>query len=216
MTSEFTFTIRHIHNWTSFPLWLSLFILSGAIFCSSPVAYWISTDLEASSFSVISFGLSIFFMEFSRTLKWFAITFSSGPCFVRPWLWGTCTSAGQYSHKTCLSLGWSFWVCKASLASGCWPRCYLGAWAKALLELLAGANWYWRIPSRRGLPDFSAVSGCPGTDLQSRSCGEWKAPKYHHCGWPPWGQSTTGFSFYRNPFESVLVRWIKPELIIQS
>ena len=27
----FTFTTRHIHNWTFFPLWLKLFISSGAI-----------------------------------------------------------------------------------------------------------------------------------------------------------------------------------------
>ena len=31
MASDFIFTSRHIHNWASFPLWPSLFILSGAI-----------------------------------------------------------------------------------------------------------------------------------------------------------------------------------------
>ena len=42
--SDFTFTTRHIHNWTLFPLWLSLFIPSGDIsplFSSSIlVTYW--------------------------------------------------------------------------------------------------------------------------------------------------------------------------------
>ena len=29
---DFTFTTRHIHNWASFLLWISLFILSGAVY----------------------------------------------------------------------------------------------------------------------------------------------------------------------------------------
>ena len=42
--SDFTFTSRHIHNWMLFPLWLSLFILSGAISLLFPSSildtYW--------------------------------------------------------------------------------------------------------------------------------------------------------------------------------
>ena len=38
--SDFTFTTRHIHNWTLFLLWLSLFIPSGAICLLFSVAYW--------------------------------------------------------------------------------------------------------------------------------------------------------------------------------
>ena len=55
----------------------------------SPVAYWAPTDLGSSSFSVLSFCVS-YFHTFcvhgalkARVLKWFAISFSSGPCFVR-------------------------------------------------------------------------------------------------------------------------------------
>ena len=124
-------------------------------------------------------------MEFSGKLKRFAIPFSSGPCFVRLWLSGTCTSAASHSHRACMSLGWSSCVFKASLATGCWPRCHSGAWAKASLPLLLGANLYWKIPRSRGLPGFSAIGGCPRADPRPRSCGEWRALQHRHCCWPP-------------------------------
>ena len=52
---------------------------------SSPVAYWAPTNLGTSSFSVLSFCLfvTVHGVLKSRILKWFAISFSSGPCFVR-------------------------------------------------------------------------------------------------------------------------------------
>ena len=52
---------------------------------SSPVAYWAPTDLEISSFSVISFlpFHTVHGVLKARILKWFAIPFSSGPRFVR-------------------------------------------------------------------------------------------------------------------------------------
>ena len=51
----------------------------------SPVAYWTSTDLGSSFFSVLSFCLFILFMGFKAgILKRFAIPFSSGPHSVRP------------------------------------------------------------------------------------------------------------------------------------
>ena len=55
---DFTFTTRHIHNWTSFPLWHSSFILSGDI--SNCPLFFPSSILDifplgGSSFSVISF-----------------------------------------------------------------------------------------------------------------------------------------------------------------
>ena len=43
----------------------------------SPVAYWASTDLGSSSFSVISFCLFILFMEFSRQEYWSGLPFPS-------------------------------------------------------------------------------------------------------------------------------------------
>ena len=61
-----SFTTRHIHNWALFPLWPSNFILCGAMskmaLCSSPVAYWIPSNLGEggdSSSSVIYFCLFI-------------------------------------------------------------------------------------------------------------------------------------------------------------
>ena len=64
MASEFTFNTTH--NWASFPVWLSLFIPLQLFLRSSPVAYWISTDLGDSSFSVLYFCFFILFLEFSR------------------------------------------------------------------------------------------------------------------------------------------------------
>ena len=52
------------------------------VFHWSSVAYCAPTDLGSSSFSVLSFYISILFMGFS-ILKWFAIPFSRGPHFVR-------------------------------------------------------------------------------------------------------------------------------------
>ena len=50
-----------------------------------PVAYWASTDLGSSSFSVLYFCLFILFMGFSRQEYWFAIPFSSGPPVCLGW-----------------------------------------------------------------------------------------------------------------------------------
>ena len=41
----------------------------------SPVAYWAPTDLGASSFSILSFCLSILFMGFSRQESWSGLPF---------------------------------------------------------------------------------------------------------------------------------------------
>jgi len=43
----------------------------------SPVAYWAPTDLESSSFSVLSFFIFILFMEFSRQEHWSGLPFPS-------------------------------------------------------------------------------------------------------------------------------------------
>ena len=72
---DVTFTTRYIHNLASSPLCLSLFILSGAIFCSSTVAYWTCSDLEGSSSGVISFWLFILLMGFSRQECWSSLPF---------------------------------------------------------------------------------------------------------------------------------------------
>ena len=43
----------------------------------SPVAYWAPTDLESSSFSILSFCLFILFMGFSRQEYWSGLPFPS-------------------------------------------------------------------------------------------------------------------------------------------
>ena len=46
---------------------------------SSPVPYWAPTDLESSSFSVLSFCLFILFMGFSRQEYWSSLPFLPFP-----------------------------------------------------------------------------------------------------------------------------------------
>ena len=74
---DFTSITSHIHNWTLFSLWFSLFILSGIIspFFSSNIlgTYWHGS----SSFSVLSFHLFIQFTGFSRQEYWSGLPFPS-------------------------------------------------------------------------------------------------------------------------------------------
>ena len=67
----------NIHNWVLFLLWLHLFIFSGVIYPSSPVAYWAPTNLGNSSFSVLYFCLFILFRGFSRQEYWSGLPFPS-------------------------------------------------------------------------------------------------------------------------------------------
>ena len=81
---HWTSITSHIHNWVLFLLWLNPFILSGVI---SPL-------ISSSILSTYRPGEFIFqcpiFLPFhtvhgvlkARILKWFAIPFPSGPCFV--------------------------------------------------------------------------------------------------------------------------------------
>ena len=122
--SEVIFTTRHIHKWVSFPLWLRLFILSGAI------SLLLSSSIVVTYQPGVGGWLLIFqchiFLPFNsvhgvfkaRILMSFAIPFSSGLHFVRslpPWpvcLWTSCTA-------------WQFhWVTKGcdSLVSFVWLR----------------------------------------------------------------------------------------------
>ena len=72
LPSPVTSTIGHCFHFGSVSsLFLELFLHS------SPVAYWASTDLGSSSFSVISFCLFILFMGFSRQEYWSGLPFSS-------------------------------------------------------------------------------------------------------------------------------------------
>ena len=85
---DFTFTNRHIHNWVSFPLWPSCFILSGAV--SSCPLLFPSSILDTFQLGGLIFQCHIF-LPFhtvhgaltARIPEWFIIASSSGPCFVR-------------------------------------------------------------------------------------------------------------------------------------
>ena len=75
---DFTFTTRHIHNWVSFLLWPSCFILSEAIsncLLLSPRSILDTLHLRDSSSDVISFRLFILFMWFSQQEYWSGLPF---------------------------------------------------------------------------------------------------------------------------------------------
>ena len=76
--SDFTFITRHIHNWASFLLWPSCFILSGAISSSPPL--FPSSILDTfrpvdSSFDVVSVCPFAYFMRFSQQVDWGGLPF---------------------------------------------------------------------------------------------------------------------------------------------
>ena len=75
--SDFTSITSHIHNWVLFLLWFRLFILSGIISPLFFISLFGTYDLGSSSFSVLSFCLSILFMGFSRQEYWSGLPFPS-------------------------------------------------------------------------------------------------------------------------------------------
>ena len=68
---------------------------------SSPVTYWVPTDLGSSSFSVISFWLFILFLGFSRQEYWSGLPFQSPVDHI----------LSEFSTMTCLS--WVALLCIA-------------------------------------------------------------------------------------------------------
>ena len=78
---DFTFTTRHIHNWVSFPIWPSHFILSGAIsnwpLLFSSGIFGATSDLEDSSSGIIPFCLFILSMGFCKQEYWSGLPFPS-------------------------------------------------------------------------------------------------------------------------------------------
>ena len=82
---DFTSITSHIQNWVLFSLWLHLFILSGAItllFSSSILHTYRPGEFIFQCHIFLPFH-SVHGVLKARILKWFAITFSSGPHFVR-------------------------------------------------------------------------------------------------------------------------------------
>ena len=81
----FTSITRHIHTWVLFLLWLHLFILSGD---TSPLLFSNILGIYWPGEFIFQFHTFLPFHTVhgvlkARILKWFAIPFSSGPCFVR-------------------------------------------------------------------------------------------------------------------------------------
>ena len=83
--SNFTFTTRYIHSGVSFPLWLSCFILSGAVSLLFP-----SSILNTFECGRLIFWRHIFLplhtvhgVFMARILEWLAIPTAGGPHFVR-------------------------------------------------------------------------------------------------------------------------------------
>ena len=98
--SDFTLTTSHIHNWTLFLLCLSLFILSGAI--ASLISGSILGTYQPWEF-IFQCHIHLPFHTVhgvlkARILKWFAIPFSSGPCFVRSLHHDPSVSGGPTWH----------------------------------------------------------------------------------------------------------------------
>ena len=83
--SDFISITSHIHNWALFLLWLSLFILSAVIsplFSSSILGTYLPEEFIFQCPIFLPFH-TVHGVLKVRILKWFAIPFSSGPCFVR-------------------------------------------------------------------------------------------------------------------------------------
>ena len=83
---HWTSITSHIHNWALFLLWHLLFIVSAVI--SPLISSSILGTCQPGEFIVqcpIFLPLhTVHGVLKARILKWFAIPFSSGPCFVRP------------------------------------------------------------------------------------------------------------------------------------
>ena len=118
-----TFITSHVHNWVLFSLWLRPFILSGVIspliFSSILGTYWPGEFIfQCPIFLPLH---TVHGVLKARILKWFAIPFSSAPCFVRtlhrdPSMWVVLQSmahsfleldkSGIHVRDDCMVLGY--------------------------------------------------------------------------------------------------------------
>ena len=137
-TLDFTSTARYIHNWASFPLWLSLFILFGAIsplFPSSKLDTCWPGNLSMSYLFAFSYclwdsqGKNTEVIDHSLLL-W---TVLSGPDKQGHALQSLNVAGWHARCPGCPTLG-PPWECKLPPTVGCQSACYLGAKAKTFLE----------------------------------------------------------------------------------
>ena len=80
-----TFATGHIHNWTLFPLWLSSFhsFWSYFLLFSSNILDSYLPGGFIFQCHILLPVCTVYGVLKARMLKWFAISFSSGPCFIR-------------------------------------------------------------------------------------------------------------------------------------
>ena len=83
--SDFTSVTSHIHNWVLFLLWLRLFILPGvnSLLLSSSILGTYQPEEFIFHCPIFLPFHPVHGVLKARILKWFAIPFSSGACFVR-------------------------------------------------------------------------------------------------------------------------------------
>ena len=84
--SDFVSITNHIHNWILFLLWLHPFILSGVIspLISSSILGTYRPGQFLSQCPIILTFHTVHWVLKAKILKWFTISFSNGPHFVRP------------------------------------------------------------------------------------------------------------------------------------
>ena len=100
---HWTLTPRDIHYWALFLLWLRLFIPSGTI---SPVFSWKGHYQTWGFIFQCLFAFAYCSWDSQvRILKWFAIPFSSGSCFVRTLYHDLSILCGPTQHSS-----WFHWV----------------------------------------------------------------------------------------------------------
>ena len=106
--SNFASITSHIHNWVLFLLWLHPFILYGVIspLISSSIlgTYWPGEFLF--QYPIILPFHTVRGVLKARTLKWFAIPFSSGPHSVIPFHHDPPVLGGPTGHSL-VSLSWT-------------------------------------------------------------------------------------------------------------
>ena len=144
---DFAFTTRHIHTWSSFLLWLNLFILSGGISLLFP-----SSILDTYQPGLLIFQCHICLpfhtlhgVLMTRILKWFTIPSLvnhnlSSPNCQRYFLQPLHVDGWHARHPGCPTAG-PRWVCKPSPAAGCWSICNLWAKAEALHHIVGNTDF---------------------------------------------------------------------------
>ena len=141
IASDLASITNRISNWVLFLLWLRLFILSGVI------SLLISSNLLGTYRPGEFIFLCLIFLPFhtvyvvleERTLKWFAIPFSSGPHFVRTFHhdWSILGHFSHWLHQLALPLT----VQKASLFST-HPHQHLLFVFFLMVTILTDVSWY--------------------------------------------------------------------------